>query len=116
MRKAKNPTRDFARVLRGQMSNAEVILWSHLRRRGLCGCKFRRQHPIGAYIADFACVPARLVIEVDGATHGTDLELAYDARRDAFMRSIGWKILRFTNGDIYEELDGVIERIAEELL
>jgi very-short-patch-repair endonuclease len=67
------------------MTEAEVMLWSRLRLKEMHGVHFRRQHPIGPYIADFACVPAMLVVEVDGRTHATDEQHAHDVRRDAYM-------------------------------
>ncbi|MEJ0060178.1 MAG: DUF559 domain-containing protein [Terricaulis sp.] len=63
------------------MTEAEIVLWTFLRGRRLDGFKFRRQHPIGSYIADFACVSEKLIVEVDGATHWTEEQVAYDQRR-----------------------------------
>ncbi len=77
--------------------------------------RFRRQHSIAPYIADFACVKAWLVVEVDGDTHGTEDEIAYDARRDAFMKERGWRVFRVTNHDIYKNLDGVLEGVFKAL-
>jgi very-short-patch-repair endonuclease len=99
-----------ARGLRGKMTNAETLLWSQLR-RGICGMRFRRQHPIGPYIADFACIPVRLVIEIDGATHSTEMERRHDAQRDAFLRARSWQIVRVTNEEVYRSLDAVLELI-----
>ena len=93
------------------MTDAEVILWSRLRRPPAGAPRFRRQHPIGPYIADFACIAEWLVIEVDGATHGTAEEVAYDMRRDAFMKERGWRVLRIPNDDVYRRLDDVIDLI-----
>ena len=112
MRKGEEKSRVHARRLRRDMTNAETILWSRLRRGGLNGQKFRRQHPIGPYIVDFACVQALLVVEVDGATHATPEEIAYDRRRTRFLRKQGWFVYRATNPDIYENLNGVLEGIA----
>jgi very-short-patch-repair endonuclease len=100
-----------ARALRRRLTGAETILWSRLR-RDVQGLRFRRQHPIGPYIADFACVPARLVVEVDGATHSTQAELSYDARRDHFLRAEGWYVLRLLNSDVYAALDDVLDNIC----
>ena len=94
------------------MTNAEVILWSRLRRKSFAGLRFRRQHPIGPFVADFACVAAHAVIEVDGGTHGTDEEVDYDRRRDALLRAEGWHVLRIRNEDIYRRLDDVMEGIG----
>lgn len=94
------------------MTDAETILWSRLRRDAVMGHRFRRQHPIGPYVADFACVTANLVVEIDGATHSRDAEVAHDRRRDAFLRARGWRVFRVQNSDIYKNLDGVLEGIA----
>jgi very-short-patch-repair endonuclease len=97
------------------MTEAEVALWTVLRRKRLNGRKFRRQHPIGPYIADFACVAAKLVVEVDGATHWTPDELVHDKRRTAFVEGQGWSVVRVTNLDVFENLNGVWLTIEREL-
>ena len=104
-----------ARALRRAMTGAERKLWSALRANRFAELHFRRQAPVGPYIADFACVAQRMVIEVDGATHSTDAELARDARRDAWMAENGWRVLRFTNEDIYKRFADVLETIAARL-
>ncbi len=101
-----------AGTLRRRLTDAETILWSRLR-RDAHGLRFRRQHPVGPFIADFACVSARVIVEVDGGTHATDAERAYDARRDAFLCSQGWRVLRVANVDVYERLDAVLEFICD---
>ncbi len=105
-------SRKKAKVLRQEMPRAEVILWSWLRKSGH---KFRRQHPIGPYIADFACVKAKLIVEVDGATHWSAEQRAHDARRSAFLEERGWRIVRVTNPDVYTNLDGVARLIIARL-
>jgi very-short-patch-repair endonuclease len=105
----------FARRLRKSMTRAEVLLWSQLRRETL-GHRFRKQHPIGPYVADFACVEARLVVEVDGATHGSDEEIAYDRQRTAFIETNGWRVVRVWNGDVMGDLTGVVAFIANALV
>ncbi|WP_421785650.1 endonuclease domain-containing protein [Hyphobacterium sp.] len=112
MRQSEGKSRRFAKRLRQRMTNAETMLWSRLRRGCLQGFKFRRQHPVGPYIADFACIELRMIVEIDGATHATPRELAYDARRTRFLESMGWFVYRATNPDIYENLDGVLDGIA----
>jgi very-short-patch-repair endonuclease len=87
----------------------ERRLWQMLRSRHIEGLKFVRQHPIGPYFADFACREMRLVVELDGGQHADN---AYDARRDAFMTSQGYTVLRFWNTDIVENIEGVIQRIG----
>ncbi|HEY4584725.1 MAG TPA: DUF559 domain-containing protein [Acidimicrobiia bacterium] len=99
----------YARVNRQSMSDAERLLWSHLRHNRL-GVKFRRQHPIGPYIADFACLGHRIVVEVDGSQHRGS---GYDASRDAYMRSLGWVVLRFWAWDIVANLEGALAEIAD---
>jgi very-short-patch-repair endonuclease len=101
-----------ARALRRKLTGAETILWSRLR-HGIGGMRFRRQHPIGPYIADFACIGARLVVEVDGATHSSDSERRYDVRREVFLRSRSWQILRVNNTEAYSSLEAVLELIFQ---
>ena len=101
----------LARTLRKSMTEAEVWLWHKLRRPPEPSIKFRRQHAIGPYVADFACVAARLVVEVDGATHGTDEEVAHDRRRTDYLVSQGWQVVRFTNDEIFRDSDAVADVI-----
>jgi very-short-patch-repair endonuclease len=100
-----------SRKLRRDQTSAEQRLWSAIRNRQLGQLKFVRQMAVGPYFADFACRQKRLVIELDGATHSTDEELARDARRAAFLLSAGYTIVRFRNTDVYEALDMVCEAI-----
>ncbi|WP_237213874.1 endonuclease domain-containing protein [Falsiroseomonas oryziterrae] len=99
--------RDAARRLRRDMTNAERVLWAALRHDAL-GVRFRRQHPIGRYVADFACVEAKLVVEIDGGQHGCTL----DAERDAAMQRLGWMVLRYWNNEVLENRDGMLADIA----
>jgi very-short-patch-repair endonuclease len=85
-------------------------------RRALGGFTFRRQHPIGPFIADFACIEAKLAVEVDGGQHFTDEAEKYDRSRDEFLRTEGWRIARVTTTDVFKHLDNVLEHIAEMLL
>ncbi|MGD9885254.1 MAG: endonuclease domain-containing protein [Reyranella sp.] len=103
----------FARGLRQSPTYPEVVLCSRLRRRQLAGFKFRRQHSIGPYICDFACVEARVIIELDGSQHVE--QSAYDARRDALLRSNGFRVLRFWNQDVLSRTDSILETIYEAL-
>ncbi|HEY0282345.1 MAG TPA: endonuclease domain-containing protein [Rhizomicrobium sp.] len=112
MRDSERRTTKRAKKLRRHMTDAEVILWSRLRGRAAEGFRFRRQHPIGPYIADFACAMTRLIVEVDGGTHSTDAELDHDRHRDAFLKSRGWRLFRVTNEDVYKRLDSVLEGIC----
>jgi very-short-patch-repair endonuclease len=105
----------FAKQLRRKMPRSEVLLWSYIRKRALNGSRFRRQHPVGPYVADFACVAAKLVVEVDGATHWTPEQLEHDDRRTKFLNERGWRVLRVTSADVYDNLSGVWEAIARHL-
>jgi very-short-patch-repair endonuclease len=107
--------RDRARFMRKSMPQAEVILWSHLRRRNLGGFRFQRQVEIGPFIVDFLCRERKLVIEVDGATHSEPAELAHDKKRAAFLTARGYQVFRCTNEDIYRNLDGVLDSILAAL-
>ena len=103
-----------ARRLRKNMTGAEHALWRYLRLRQLEGHKFRRQVRIGPYIADFACLKAMLVIEVDGGQHADNLQ--YDATRAAWLEARGYQLLRFWNNDVLSNTDGVLSLIRETLL
>src|SRR5262249_35257258 len=101
-----------AKKLRKQMTDAEVILWSKLRGKQLDGLKFRRQHPIKSYVADFACIEVNLVIELDGATHSTAAEREHDERREAVLKREGWRIVRFKNADVTKNLYQTLQMIS----
>jgi len=100
----------FARRLRKNMTPAEKLLWWRLRRESE-GWKFLRQSPVGPFVVDFACIEVRLAIEVDGATHGTKDEIDYDERRTRYLEREGWRVVRFWNSEIFQNLDGVVETI-----
>src|ERR1700716_3028524 len=102
-----------AQQLRLEMSRNEWRLWYRLRNRQLMGSKFRRQVPIGPYFADFACLDARLVVEVDGDHHGD--QLVYDAKRDRRLSELGFGVLRFWVAEVDENIEGVIDSIADAL-
>ncbi|PZQ17226.1 MAG: hypothetical protein DI565_07630 [Ancylobacter novellus] len=107
--------RTRARALRSRETSAEAKLWHALRARRLEGWKFRRQHPVGRYVVDFITLAGKLIVEVDGATHGSDAEIARDAARAADLEKLGFVVMRVTNVDIYENLDGVLEAIDAQL-
>jgi len=100
-----------ARTLRSHQTNAERLLWGKLRARRLGGFKFRRQMPIGRSIVDFCCPDAWLVIELDGGGHSEDATVLKDAARTADLESKGYRVLRFWNTEVFENLDGVCETI-----
>jgi very-short-patch-repair endonuclease len=104
-----------ARELRKLSPPAERILWARLKNRGLHGAKFVRSEPIGPYFADFACRSAKLVVEIDGATHSTDEEIAHDKRRTAFLEAKGYRVVRFSNQQVYENVEAVIDEISRAL-
>lgn len=101
-----------ARVMRREMTPAERMLWRLLRNDAL-GCRFRRQHPIPPYVADFACVSARLVIEIDGWTHA---DPTADVVRDAALKAEGWRVLRFWNNEVMANPEGVVQAIQAALV
>jgi very-short-patch-repair endonuclease len=115
LRKGEANARAKAKVFRRKMTKAEVILWLHLRKLREIGYNFRRQHPVGPYIADFATHAGKLIIEVDGETHGTEEEIAHDGRRHAYLRSKGWRVLRIPNIAVYEDIDHALEIILSHL-
>ena len=105
----------FARELRKNSTLQERKLWSFLKSSKFYGYKFRRQFPIGDYIADFCCVKAKLVIELDGGQHNMAKEIDYDRRRDKFIKNSGYRVLRIWNNDIDNNLEGVGEKIYQML-
>jgi very-short-patch-repair endonuclease len=100
----------FSRDLRTASTPHERKLWAYLRSRRFAGFKFRRQVPIGPFIADFVCFDAKLIIELDGSQHADDR--AYDSRRDAELQRRGFRVLRFWNGDLIANRDSVLNAIA----
>lgn len=99
-----------ARQLRKNMTAAETVLWMHLK-AGINGCKFRRQHPIGLYIADFYCHKASLVIEIDGSIHNLETVKQNDKEKEAYLKSNGYLVLRFTNKEVMTQVEIVLEKI-----
>ena len=103
--------KELSQILRKNMTDSEKMLWSKLRRKQHFGMKFRRQNPIGRYIADFYCHELKLIIEVDGKIHDTRKE--YDKNRDSFLKAGEYNFLRFNNNEIEKSLDEVLEKIHE---
>ena len=101
-----------APALRREMTDAERKLWSRLRGEQL-GAKFRRQHPLGGYVADFACLSPKLIIELDGSQHAD--QKPYDERRDEFFKSQGFVVLRFAADAPFVNIEGVLRRILDQL-
>lgn len=106
-------TLSHARSLRQETTFPERLLWSQLRGHRLNGLQFRRQHPLGQFIVDFCCVERRLVVELDGMTHvGTG---DYDDARTAALHRMGYRVIRFTNDEVLQSLDAVVEAISHSL-
>jgi very-short-patch-repair endonuclease len=104
-----------ARTLRASQTSAEARLWQALRNRKLARWKFRQQHPIDRYIFDFVSLDGKLVVEVDGVTHAQAEEVARDEHRARIIESPGFLVVRVTNVDVYENLEGVLEMIDRTL-
>ena len=100
-----------ARQMRKEPTHAEALLWKKLRKKLVGGLKFRRQHIIHAFIVDFYCPQAKLVIEIDGSVH--DFQEEYDQERDAFLEASGYRVVRFKNDDVEEEMDLVLAEIYD---
>jgi len=98
------------------MNATELLVWSRLRGRQLDGWKFRRQHPIGLYVVDFYCPAARLIVEIDGPAHGFDEQWAYDVRRQAWLETEQYRVLRVPVEDISRSLDDALATIYFVLL
>ncbi len=105
----------LARQLRKNETAAEKKLWQELRNRKLDGHKFIRQAPAGHYIADFLCREQKVIVEVDGATHSADAEIASDKRRTAHLEQLGYKIIRLQNSEVLQAMDQATMAIREAL-
>ncbi len=106
---------EFAKKLRDNPTDAEAFLWIFLQSNQLKGYRFKRQHPVKYFIADFYCHKAKLVIEVDGGYHTIPEQYEYDSNRDIELTQLGIKVLRFTNEEVLFEIDKVLEVIKKEL-
>jgi very-short-patch-repair endonuclease len=104
--------RGRAKQLRRTMTRAETLLWRHLKAHRLAAIGFRRQSPMGDYIADFVAHSGKLVIEVDGESHDFEERQRHDEKRDQWFASRGYLVLRFTNDDVVKNLEGVVLAIA----
>jgi very-short-patch-repair endonuclease len=99
----------FVKSLRKRSTDAESLLWKHLRAKRLKGLKFRRQEPIGKYIADFVCYEKQIIIEVDGGQHSIDKDR--DNERDIWFKGEGFKVLRFWNNEVLTDTEAVLTAI-----
>jgi very-short-patch-repair endonuclease len=105
----------YAKHLRENLTEAEEILWSELRNNKLEGYKFRRQHPLNNYIADFYCHKLKLVIEIDGGYHQTTEQKQLDAERTEMIEFQGLQVIRFTNEEVIQDIKNVLNKIKEYL-
>ncbi len=105
--------RDRAKQLRRAMTRAETLLWRYLKANRIDGLGFRRQIPFRNYIVDFACLSAKLLVELDGESHDFEERQKADQNRDAFFKSEGFHVLRFTNEQVMSNLDGVVVAIRQ---
>ena len=103
----------YARELRREMTEAEKVLWDHLRARRFFNLKFRRQHPILEFIADFYCHELKLVVEVDGKYHEEDDAAYYDSERTKELQRYGFTVVRFSNDQILSNVDGVLRQLSD---
>ena len=108
---AQRPVVYRARKLRAEMTVPERLLWKHLRQRP-SGLKFRRQHPIGPYIVDFCCLQSKFVVEVDGAVHDNSAQVAYDERRNQFIKENGFRVLRVSAKRVLADVVGTADSIV----
>ena len=115
MRGANRQSVPVARKLRRLSTSAESRLWAELRNRQLGNFKFVRQEPVSSFVGDFVCREARLIVEVDGATHSTEEEIRKDAIRTATLQHLGYRIIRVQNDDVYNAMEGVLNTILAAL-
>ncbi len=105
----------YSQELRRNMTDVEIRLWTKLRKRQMKGLQFYRQRIIGEYIVDFYCPKADLILELDGGQHFSQEGMEKDRVRDDYLSKRGYKVLRFSDREVFENLEGVIERIGENL-
>ena len=106
---------ELAKQLRDNQTEAEVFLWDHLGMLKISGARFKRQHPILYFIADFYCHKAKLIIEVDGGYHNLPEQFLYDSNRDYELEELGLKVIRFTNEQVFNDVENVLDIIKVEV-
>ena len=99
------------RQLRSAMTPAEQVLWTKLRSKQCDSFKFRRQHAIGPFIVDFFCPEQLLIVEIDGDVHAEETQRTKDLQREKYLRSLGLQVIRYTNHEVLDNLDGVLEHL-----
>ena len=102
-----------AKELRTTLSPPERLLWLRLRQRSPDQPNFRRQHPVGAFVADFYCSDAKMVVEIDGWGHSDPEQIAHDTRRDQYMDKLGYRVVRYWAGDVMKDPDGIAQSIYD---
>ena len=107
--------KELARELRKNMTDAERRVWSKIRRKQLKEFQFYRQKNIGDYIVDFYCPAAKLIVELDGGQHYSEENIEKDEARDKFLKDLGFRVLRFSNSDVFKNIEGVVEEIYNHL-
>ena len=106
------PSTESARRLRRRQTDAEAALWKRLRNRACLGLKFRRQHPVGAYIVDFFCLERGLVVELDGGQHAAPAHQESDRNRDEWLSQHGYRVLRVWNHHVMRDMEAVLTQIS----
>ena len=99
----------LARILRKRQTDSEIYLWNHLRGRRVKGYKFRRQYPVGPFIVDFVCTEKKVIIELDGGQHAQ--QEVEDKKRTEYLESLGYRVVRFWNNQVMNEMESVLEEI-----
>ena len=107
--------KELSRELRKNMTDAEKLIWSKIRRKQLKGYQFYRQKNIGNYIVDFYCPAAKLIVEIDGGQHYSKEGTEKDKVRDNYVLRLGFTVLRFSDREVFKNINGVLERIYEHL-
>lgn len=110
---ADSKTKRAAGILRRNMTLPEIILWKKLKDRNIFKTKFRRQHPINIFIVDFYCHEYKLVIEIDGEIHNNERNKEYDSVRTAELNKFGIKVLRFSNDEVFTNIDSIIKKVIQ---
>ncbi len=105
--------KQLSRNLRNQSTLSEILMWKELKGRKIKGYQFMRQKPIGNFIADFYCSKLKLVIEIDGESHGNPIRLLKDEEKDSYLISLGISVLRYDDDDVKTDISGVIDHLIE---
>ena len=107
--------KEYAKENRRNLTEAEEKLWQEIRNRKIANCKFRRQHPIAGYIPDFVCLEAKLIVEIDGEYHDEEKQQQLDKWRTAWLENVGYRMLRFSNDEVLNNISFVLQNISTAL-